>query len=56
MDFKAATTLMCGVAGYTLFDVEYNAGKIKLMIDFTEDLEGTACTLNIAYDQSITLS
>ena len=26
------------------------------MVDFTEDLEGVACTLNITYDQSITLS
>ena len=56
MDFKAATALTCGIVGYTLSDVEYKEGKLKLLVDFSEDLEGSSCTLNITYDQSITLS
>jgi hypothetical protein len=54
MDFNAPRTqLVCDVDGISMVSADYSNGLLTVTADFTEDIEGISCSLNITYDPSL---
>ena len=55
LDFVQSSTLVCGSKVMSLTSANYSGGKLKVLLDFVDDLEGENCQLNITYDKTLTL-
>jgi hypothetical protein len=54
MDFNAPNTqLICDVDGIEITSVDYSHGILTIKADFSEDIEGISCSVNITYDPSL---
>jgi hypothetical protein len=54
MDFLNHTVLTCD-SEYQVTSAAYSSGVLELTVDYSKNMEGVACTLEIAYDSSVAL-
>jgi hypothetical protein len=52
MNLSHYVTFTCA-SSYTVSALDYSAGVLSITADYTEDLEGRACTLDVAYNSSL---
>jgi hypothetical protein len=52
MNLTNNVSLLCN-SEYTVSEVSYSAGVLKVVVDYTQDMEGVECTLNIDYDPAV---
>ena len=55
MDLPQLVSLECD-ASHTVSDISYDSGVLNLVSDYTTDMEGGNCTLNVTFDSSIIIS
>jgi hypothetical protein len=55
MDFLNHTVLTCD-SEYQVTSAAYSFGVLELTVDYSKNMEGMACTLEIAYDNSVALT
>lgn len=53
MDFNTHTQLTCSIAGIEMVSAKYSHGLLTIAADFTEDIEGVSCSVNITYDAEL---
>jgi cysteine-rich repeat protein len=52
MSLTHSVSLLCN-SEYTVTEISYAAGVLKVVVDYTKDMEGVECTLNIDYDSAV---
>lgn len=55
MNLDTCVSLDCPVA-FTIDQISYSLGILQLELDYTEDLEGLTCRLNVTFESSVVLS
>lgn len=52
MKFEQYLTFDCD-STYSVSQVSYSSGTLKIEADYTEDMESRMCNLTLAYDQTL---
>lgn len=53
MDFNTRTQLVCSVDGIKMISAKYSEGVLTISADFSENIEGVGCSVNITYDPEL---
>ena len=55
MDLYQQVNLSCD-ASYSISEITYSSGNLKIIADYTTDMEGLNCNLTVVYDHSVIVS